>query len=252
VVKVESPAGDPLAAAAPAYYHELCEGQEVITLDLTQESGRRALDEHLTAADLLVTSSRPRALAKLGLAQERIRRDYPQLCHVAIVGHTGEDADLAGHDLTYQASAGLLTPPVMPTVPVADLIGAERVVGEALALLLQRGGTGVGGYREVSLAGVVAELATPLHHGLTARGGVLGGGLATYGIYRTSDGWVAVAALESHFALRLGKELGVDPLDKASLEAVFMSYNAAHWEKWARSADLPLVVVRSTRSELGD
>ena len=59
VTKVESPAGDPLALAAPAYYRVLADGQDVRTLDLKTREGRGVLDTLLAGADLLLTSSRP-------------------------------------------------------------------------------------------------------------------------------------------------------------------------------------------------
>ena len=68
VTKVEPPAGDPLAAAHPAWYDELRAGQQVVTLDLKQEADRTGLEGLLETADLLLTSNRPGALARLGLA----------------------------------------------------------------------------------------------------------------------------------------------------------------------------------------
>src|SRR5581483_1875389 len=68
VTKVEPPAGDPVAAASSALAAELTAGQEVLVLDLRQEAGRESMEELLAAADVLVTSSRPSALAAFGLA----------------------------------------------------------------------------------------------------------------------------------------------------------------------------------------
>ncbi|PZO99254.1 MAG: CoA transferase [Corynebacterium urealyticum] len=138
VTKIEGPTGDLMAQAAPKYYEWLCEGQQVVALNLKEEADRGTLQELLSTCDVLITSSRPAALARLGLAWDELHAAYPRLCQVAIVGHSGDDADLAGHDLTYQAHAGTLLPPAMPTVPVADLAGAELAVQAALALLLGR------------------------------------------------------------------------------------------------------------------
>ena len=151
VTKIEGPSGDLMAQAAPTYYEWLCEGQQVVALNLKEEADRGQLKELLSTGDVLITSSRPAALARLGLSWEELHAAYPRLCQVAIVGHSGEDADLAGHDLTYQAHAGTLLPPAMPTVPMADLAGAELAVQAALALLLGRdagegaAGQGAGG-----------------------------------------------------------------------------------------------------------
>ena len=45
MTKVEPPAGDPLAAAHPAWYDELKAGQQIVTLDLKQATDRARLDE---------------------------------------------------------------------------------------------------------------------------------------------------------------------------------------------------------------
>jgi crotonobetainyl-CoA:carnitine CoA-transferase CaiB-like acyl-CoA transferase len=130
----------------------------------------------------------------------------------------------------------------MPPLPFADLAGAERAVAEGLAALLQRARTGRGCYREVALAAVLDELAEPLRQGLSAPGGVLGGGLPAYRIYRAADGWVALAALEPHFRDRVRALLGtVD--DAEELGRVLATRTAREWEAWAEEHDLPLVAL---------
>ena len=142
----------------------------------------------------------------------------PASAHVAIVGHVSPD-DTPGHDLTYAAAHGLLAPPLLPRTLVADLGGAERAVSTALALLLARERTGEAARAEVALADAAAAFSAPLRHGLTAGGGVLGGGYPLYGLYRARDGWVALAALEPHFRERLLAELGLDDAEHETLAA---------------------------------
>ncbi len=72
------------------------------------------LDEYLAEADVLLTSSRPGSLARLGLGPEELRVEYPCLCYVAIIGYTAPHEDAPGHDLTYLAERGLLSPPDLP------------------------------------------------------------------------------------------------------------------------------------------
>ncbi len=52
---------------------------------------------------MLLTSSRPGSLARLGLGPEELRVEYPCLCYVAIIGYTAPHEDAPGHDLTYLA-----------------------------------------------------------------------------------------------------------------------------------------------------
>lgn len=247
VVKVEPPAGDMMATAAPAYYAALCEGQEVITLDLKGRDGRDRMDELLDGADLLITSSRPAALAKLHLGWDALHDRHPLLCQVAIVGTAGA-ADVPGHDLTYQAAAGILDPGAgaNPRVLIADLAGAERVVGEALAALWATARDGRGRYREVGLSDVAEDFAEPARRGFTTPDGLLGGGLPQYRVYDAAEGRVAVAALEPHFWAAMIRELGITP-DGAGLEDIMRTRTAAEWEQWALDHQLPLAEVREPR-----
>ena len=244
VVKVEPPAGDPLAAYTRAWYDELAHGQRIVTLDLKTGDGRAALDGMLADADLLVTATRPAALGRLGLGWTELHARHPRLCHVAIVGHAPPDEERAGHDLTYAAGAGLLAPPAPPPSLFVDLASAERAVSEALALLMARGRDGVGRTASVALGSIAEDLAAPLRHGLTTAEGILGGGAAVYGLYRAREGWIALAALEPAFARRLAEALEADPTDRAALEAAFLVRTADEWEAWARERDLPIAAVR--------
>jgi crotonobetainyl-CoA:carnitine CoA-transferase CaiB-like acyl-CoA transferase len=247
VTKIEPPSGDPLAAAAPAWYDELTRGQRIAALDLKSAVGRATLEDLLAEADLLLTATRLSALARLGLGWEAIHARHPRLCHVVIVGDA--ETDGPGHDLTYAAQAGLLTPPQLPRSVFVDLAGAERAVATALALLMARARDGAGRFAAIALSTVADELAAPLRHGLTAPDGVLGGGAAVYGLYRAKEGWIAVAALEPAFAARLADALGVDVTDRRALEAAFLARTAAEWEAWARARDLPLAAVASVSAE---
>lgn len=241
------PGGDPLEQVAPAYFAQLHAGQTIEPLDLKGTEGRERLEVLLSAADVLVTSSRPAALARLGLDPASVSGRHTRLCQVEIVGHAGARAEVAGHDLTYQAAAGLLGDGRLPTTLAVDLVGGERAAAEATAALVERSRTGKGTHRTVVLADVATTLAAPVTHGLTAPGGLLGGGLPTYHLYAAADGQVALAALEPHFAQRLAEALGVDPADltRPRLADLFTTRTARAWQEWAQERDLPLVSVAS-------
>jgi crotonobetainyl-CoA:carnitine CoA-transferase CaiB-like acyl-CoA transferase len=247
VVKVEPPGGDPLSRWAPRWYSELCAGIDVLRLDLKSADGRGRFDALLASADLLVTSSRPGSLQRLGLAWIDLHSRHARLCHVAIVGYAPPHDDRSGHDLTYQAEAGLLTPPGMPVTLVADLSGAQRTVVEALDLLFVRERGGGAGRAEVALADCATLFAEPFRHGLTAPTGLLGGGCAAYGIYPARDGWIAVAALEPQFRAGLARALDVDVENRAALAGALREKPASEWQNWAVTHDLPLHAVNMRR-----
>lgn len=244
VTKVESPAGDPLQVHNPAWYTALSDHKEIVVLDLKSEAGLSELEGIIAGADLLLTSSRPAALSRLGLSWESLRGKFPRLSQVAIVGYPAPHQNEPGHDLTYLARYGLLTPPEMPRTLLADLAGAERAVSAAMGLLLQRERTGQTGYVEVALSESAEAFAAPLDFGVTRPEAVLGGGFAGYRIYPTSDGWLAVAALEPHFLEKLVSELGLEEASQNGFGKAFISRKSGEWEEWAKAHDLPLLAVR--------
>ena len=242
VTTVLPPSGDPIALYQPEWFADLHKGQDLVTLDLKSPDGIVELDALLANADILITSSRPSSLARLGLDPESISKKHPRLCQIAIVGESGVNAENPGHDLTYQAINALVSPPAMPITLIADVAGSERATQIAVAALLHRERTGEATHQEVALADATYDMAEPNRRGLTKPGGGLGGGLGLYAIYETQEGWIALAAIEPHFAQRIMSELNVD----ASVEAfaqVFKTKTATQWEKWAKEIDIPLVVI---------
>ena len=193
---------------------------------------------------MLLTSTRFPALVRLGLDWPTLSANYPRLCHVAIVGYPAPDEDRAGHDLTYQATVGLLRPPEFPRIPLADYAGSERAVSMTLALLRERDRTGCGGQAVVSLVEALTPFAHALCYGLLAPGTLLGGASPLYHLYRAADGWVALAALEPQFQARLQAGLGLAQLTSETLAQAFAARPATEWDAWAKAQDIPLAAVR--------
>ena len=244
VAKVEPPAGDPMERFNPAWYRNLHLGMSIGRLDLKSEAGRHAMEKLLDDADLLVTAQRASGLERMGLAPAHLAQRHPRLCHVAITGHASPADELPGHDLTYLAAHGLVTPPAMPRTLFADMAGAERAVSTALALLVARERTGKGHHAVSALADAAAFLAQPLYEGLTRPGALLGGGNPAYNLYAAREGWIAVAALEPHFEKKLGDKFALGKLTHDALRTLFASHDAAYWEDWGRRNDVPIVAVR--------
>ena len=244
VTKVEPPTGDPLKTFARSWYDSLSSGQTIVTLDLKSADGRAQLDSLVNQADLLLASYRPSALARLGLDWKSLHARFPRLCFAGIIGYPPPQEEKSGHDLTYLAETGLVTPPELPSSLFVDLAGAERCVSQSLALLLHFARTGEAGCALISLYDCAVELSAPVKAGLTNRGGILGGGSPFYGVYQADEGWVAIAALEPHFAQRLASELKIAQPNHAAFERAFRERSASEWERWAAERDLPVVRVR--------
>lgn len=242
VVKVEALSGDPMELYHAGWYQDMLAGQTLVKLDLKSDQGCSELDRLLGTTDLLISATRPAAMVRLGLDWVTLHQKYPRLCHVAIIGYPPPRENEAGHDLTYQASLGLLTPPHMPRTLLADMAGAEMTVSSALALLLARERKGTAGYSEVALSEAAASLAVPLSYGCTAPGANLGGGIPEYNIYQSADGWVAVAALEPHFKKRLEDTLNI--FTPEEYRAAFELQSSAYWQEWGQKMDVPIEAVR--------
>lgn len=246
-IKVEPPptggyaSADPMGIYSPTAYEALHQGVRVLHAHLKTEQGRATLHEVLTSADVLLTSFRPSALDKLGLGWEALQARYARLSLVRIVGALGARAEEPGHDLTYQAEAGLLvtstgqqeSPPV-PASLFADMAGALVASEAVLQAILSQRQQGVGQCIEVGLAESAQWLALPLQWGLTTPEGDVGGAHAGYRLYRCADAQVAVAALEPHFAARLCAVAGVTLQGQASAGSVQAMRQASTHEAIAR------------------
>jgi crotonobetainyl-CoA:carnitine CoA-transferase CaiB-like acyl-CoA transferase len=209
--------GDPMAAYNPQAYQTMHAGVRTIVADLKSETGQRSLHKALTKTDVLLTSFRPSALVKLGLAWKQLHDQYPALSLVQIVGATGSQAEEPGHDLTYLAANDLITGLDLPPTLYADmggsLIASEAVLKAHLHFLR----TGRGSLQEVALADAAAYLALPRHWGLTRADGTVGGAHAGYRVYACKNGRVALAALEPHFARVLGALAGLEMTSGATM-----------------------------------
>lgn len=245
VIKLEPPAGDPMEHYHAAWYRDMAEGHKHVRADLKSSQGLEQLHGVLADSDLLITATRPAALERLDLGWQSLHDRYPRLCQVAIVGYPSPRENEAGHDLTYQATLGLLSPPQMPRTLLADMAGAEQAVSAALQLLLGRERGMGAGYAEVPLSEAVAAMAEPLRYGTTAPGALLGGGIPEYNVYRAKEDWVAVAALEPHFKSRLESSLQIKSFEE--YQAAFLARSATEWEEWGQNMDIPIVAVKSSQ-----
>jgi crotonobetainyl-CoA:carnitine CoA-transferase CaiB-like acyl-CoA transferase len=212
VIKIESPAGDPIRAlpGGEAYFEALHHGKQGLTLDLRQETGREALRRRVVDADVLVEGFRPGVMERMELGHAALSAINPALVYCAITGYgsTGPMAARAGHDLNYLAVSGALSLmtlrdgiPAIPGLQVADLAGGLQAAFLIAAALASRAKTGRGQRIEVSMTDLMRSW-TALPRA-ARRAGLPGlpltGELPCYHVYAVADGFLTVAALESDF-----------------------------------------------------
>lgn len=172
VIKVESPAGDPLRYTAVNEGRPFGDGEDtsftlenagkkVITLNTKTEKGREALEKLIARADVFITNWRQSPLKRAGLDYDTLKVKYPALVmgYVSGYGEKGPDKDLPGFDFTaYFARAGVMgtmfDKDSMPLTPVAGFgdhqVGMNLASG-ILAALLRAKTTGQGDQVVVSL-----------------------------------------------------------------------------------------------------
>jgi alpha-methylacyl-CoA racemase len=224
-LKLEPPGGDPMGHYNQAAYAQLHNGIAVRKADLKTAEGQEVLHRELAQTDVLLTSFRPSAFKKLGIAWETLHQRYPALSQVAIVGRPGERAEEPGHDLTYLAENGLVPGLELPATLYADMGGSLMATEAVLqACLMRRSAEGAanaanGVFIEVALSVAAGYLALPRQWGLTQPDGWIGGAHAGYRVYACKDGRVALAALEPHFAAALCTAAGMAASDISTLLA---------------------------------
>jgi alpha-methylacyl-CoA racemase len=255
--KLESPAGDPMLSYAKAAYAQMHEGIKIVKADLKTERGLAWLHKLLANTDVLLTSFRPSALARLGLSWKALHKAHPHLNMVSIVGDTSAP-EVPGHDLTYMAEQGLITGLELPPTLFADMGGSLLAVEAVLAAVIQQKTTGRSSMQTIGLAQATKYLALPRHWGLTTPDGLIGGAHALYQIMPCKDGRVAIAALEPHFATRLGSLVRRRPseqgenlrnLQNKQISAFMKQRTCLELRELAQKYDVPLYLMNDQQAQ---
>ncbi|HXW26946.1 MAG TPA: CaiB/BaiF CoA-transferase family protein, partial [Xanthobacteraceae bacterium] len=232
VIKIERPEGDfaryydKVAGGESAYFVWLNRGKESVVLDLGAPADKALLEAMLARADVFVQNLKPGAVAKLGFAVERLRRDYPRLivCSISGYGETGPYAARKAYDLLIQAESGLASVtggpegPARVGVSVVDVAAGFNAYQAILEALIARGRSGQGAALGVSMFDAMAEWMTvPLlqQEGGQAprRLGLAHPSIAPYGVFRTRDGVDVLISIQSDREWRVLAETVLD--DKA-------------------------------------
>lgn len=189
-------------------------GKRSITIDLRTNQGKQVLERLVESADVLVSNFQPGTLEEWGLGYDDLAKINPRLIWAAgsYLGPNGPDATREGADMAGQAYGGLISTtgddggPMTPVgALIADHSGAQNLAMGVLAALFARERSGVGQQIEVSLVGsqIWAQASEYTHYFLTGEmAGRSNGGHplvnALYGIFATSDGYIAMAGCPEH------------------------------------------------------
>lgn len=174
VIKVEPPHGEAWRTIGkewdmpcepdnnPLFQVENANKQSIV-VDLKQPRGREIFLELLETADIFMTSTRSRALKKLGLDYNSLKSHFPNLIyvHFSAYGDTGPDRDMPGFDsAAYWARSGALLEwsqtgqePFRPFPGFGDSTCSGYILSGVLAALVQKLRTGKGEFVKLSLYG---------------------------------------------------------------------------------------------------
>lgn len=269
VIKIEPPyPGDymalwpPLAGDVAATYLAVNRGKRMLSLNLKDDADRNRFYDLVREADVVVEGFRPGVIDKLGIGYARLAEINPRIivCSISGYGQTGPYRLRGGHDLNYQALAGVLSIsgdrcdlPPNPPLQVADTAaGSYAAAMLVMAALLERQQTGRGRYVDVSMSEQLLPLMSTLYAAAGATGAdpcsdgeLLSGGAPCYRIYRTKDGQlISVGALEPKFWQAVVQGLGLSELAgvnhlvgdhsaelASQLAAVFATKTLAEWNE---------------------
>lgn len=166
VVKVETPAGDPLRTIGrhfegkSLWWASMHRNKEVIALNLKSEAGRDIVRRLMPRYDVVVENFKPGSLEKWGLGYEDIAKDHPELILVRISGYgqSGPYAARAGFGIIGESLSGIRSitgdpdrPPARVAMPLTDYVAGMYGAFGALAAMKRRDATGKGQIVDVAL-----------------------------------------------------------------------------------------------------
>ena len=243
IIKIEPPKGDWMRHYA--YGNLYPEGESIsfvsfnrnkksIALDMKTDEGKQIANDIIAKADILLENFRPGVMERLGLGYEDIKVLNPKLvyCSSSGYGASGPYLKRPGQDLLAQSISGgpFLNGkkgdlPVVTAVGQADLLTSLFIVQSVLAAIYSRSVTGKGQKVEANLLSSAVgfhtqEITAFLHKGENperSESGIPNPWLgAPYGLYDTSDGYIAIGM---NSVRKIVQVIGLDKYDNEAFDS---------------------------------
>lgn len=222
VIKIEKPGtgdrgrqiylSDRSVGGDSTLFHAINRNKESFAADLKSQKGREAVLRLFAKADVVIQNFRPGVAHRLGVDYAAARQVNPRIVYASISGY-GESspwAERPGQDLLAQAYSGVMwlngndgDGPVPIGLSVADMLAGHLALEGILAALVRRGICGQGAHVETSLleamidfqfevlATYLSDTQRPLRRSAVNNAHACLS--APYGVYATSDGYLALA-----------------------------------------------------------
>ena len=207
-------------------YASLNRNKKSLVLDIASEAGRPAFHRLIEEADVFITNLRESGLKRFGADPESLLAVNPNLvfCRGAGFGLTGPLANDMCQDTVGMAYAGFMdstAPSEQPNYPpgsMSDILTGTFMASGVLAGLVKRSLTGKGCvvgtsqtqallWMQLQAVGIVANTGQKAE-----RFDPLTTSNPLFTVYETSDGWLAIAALQEHQWPAIARSIGLDHL----------------------------------------
>lgn len=267
------------------YFAQFNRNKRSLTLDLRSARGKAILWRLLEEADVLVENFRPGVLGKMGLDDATLRERFPRLVVGRIngFGSEGPYRDRPAYDFIAQAMSGFMSvngpadgEPMRAAPPLSDMVASQNLAFGICAALVRRERTGRGDIVETALTNGLISMMGYLAaeyfatDQVPARTGNDHPMVYPYGLFKASDGDVAIAPSNDTMVERLLRALGClelleDPrfADNARrmahrealrerLNAIIGTRRVAEWIEHLNAAGVPCGRVHSLRETFDD
>ena len=212
VIKVESIDGDesrkngPTVRGQSAYWVQYNSGKKSLAINLRTEEGKEVIRDLVKVSDVFLQNFRPGTIEVMGFGYDALKKLNPRIImiNVSAYGQYGPLKDRVGFDPIGQAMGGMMSmtgfadgPPIRTNFPLIDRITSLHATIGALAALREREISGEGQAIDVCLADTgfttnEIPISAYLGDGIVSERDGNGAGLG--GMYKTTDGWVILAA----------------------------------------------------------
>ena len=237
VIKIESPAGDPLRnyslvpserGMAPAFVG-INAGKKSVVLDLKSEDGLATARALIAGADIVVENFRPDVLDRLGLGFEACKQLKPDILYCSVSGF-GLNSPLKHHpaiDQIVQSLSGLMKlsgepddGPIRIGIPIVDTFVGVMAALAILSAVIQRDRFGGAQQIDVAMLDAALTFLSPAVCEFTIAGhkqGQMGNQAVsrrpTANLFRVKDGHLLLAVNNDRQYAALLKCLGLEALD---------------------------------------
>ena len=220
VIKIEPPKGDnvrnqgDMVDGYSSYFAQFNRNKKSVILDLYVDSEKDILRSLLSDADVVVENFKAGVFDKMGFDYDTLKSINPKLISASVngFGSKGEMSDRPAFDFIAQALSGFMSlngteesGPMRAAMPISDLVAGLYCAFGIVCALQSRNKTGKGQKVEASLtSGLISMMAYLSSESfVTGKAPNKSGNnhpiLAPYGIFKTSDGEIAVAPASDKF-----------------------------------------------------